>query len=161
MLLRHSPTEIKESEGNLRIASTSAPSFGSSITPIQKTEVGEVWFLTQYRAMKAYWGSGGVAPLILDVGTRWRWVVSFMLLPLCPQGRSTWYSLDKRLGRSRAGLDAVVKRKIPSPCMKSNPYHPARSSVLYHWANPAPREICFDMNLFGLTQVTAILGILC
>jgi hypothetical protein len=27
--------------------------------------------------MKAYWGSGGIAPRILDLGTRWRWVVSF------------------------------------------------------------------------------------
>jgi hypothetical protein len=28
-------------------------------------------FLTEHRAMKAYWGSGGVAPRILDLGTRW------------------------------------------------------------------------------------------
>jgi hypothetical protein len=34
----------------------------------------------------------------------------------------------------RAGLDAVVKRKIPSPCQDSNPNHPAHSSVLYHQA---------------------------
>jgi len=24
--------------------------------------------------MKAYWGSGGISPRILDLGTRWRWV---------------------------------------------------------------------------------------
>jgi hypothetical protein len=28
--------------------------------------------LTEHHAMKAYWGSGGIAPLILDLGTRWR-----------------------------------------------------------------------------------------
>jgi hypothetical protein len=28
--------------------------------------------LTKYHAMKAYWRSGGKAPLILDLGTRWR-----------------------------------------------------------------------------------------
>jgi len=28
--------------------------------------------------MKAYWGSGDINPRILDLGTRWRWVVSFM-----------------------------------------------------------------------------------
>jgi len=33
-----------------------------------------------------------------------------------------------------AGLDAVLKRKIPSPCRDSNP----RSPALYHWANRAP-----------------------
>jgi len=27
--------------------------------------------------MKTYSGSGGIAPRILDLGTRWRWVVSF------------------------------------------------------------------------------------
>jgi hypothetical protein len=27
--------------------------------------------LTEHHAMKAYWGSGGIAPLILDLGTRW------------------------------------------------------------------------------------------
>jgi len=28
--------------------------------------------------MMAYWGSAGIAPCILDFGTRWRWEVSFM-----------------------------------------------------------------------------------
>jgi hypothetical protein len=29
-------------------------------------------FLTNHLAMKAYWWSGGIAPSILDIGTRWR-----------------------------------------------------------------------------------------
>jgi hypothetical protein len=29
-------------------------------------------FLTDHHAMKAYWVSGGIAPRILDLGTRWR-----------------------------------------------------------------------------------------
>jgi hypothetical protein len=50
-------------------------------------------------------GSGGIAPLILDLGTRWRWVVSFTPLPLYPQGKSRRYPLDRRLGgtQSRSG----------------------------------------------------------
>jgi hypothetical protein len=48
--------------------------------------------------MKAYWGSGGIAPRIFDLGTRWRWVVSFTPWPLYPQGKSPWYPLDRRLG---------------------------------------------------------------
>jgi hypothetical protein len=28
--------------------------------------------LTKHHAMKTYWGSGGIAPRILDPGTRWR-----------------------------------------------------------------------------------------
>jgi hypothetical protein len=28
--------------------------------------------LTKHHAMKTYWGSGDIAPRILDLGTRWR-----------------------------------------------------------------------------------------
>jgi hypothetical protein len=38
--------------------------------------------LTKHHAMKAYWGSGGIAPGIIDLGTRWMWVVSFTPQPL-------------------------------------------------------------------------------
>ena len=33
-------------------------------------------------AMKVYWGDRGIAPLILNLGTIWRWVVSFTPRPL-------------------------------------------------------------------------------
>jgi hypothetical protein len=36
-----------------------------------KYKVIPVLFLTEHHAMKAYWGSGGIAPCIFDVGTRW------------------------------------------------------------------------------------------
>jgi len=42
-------------------------------------------------------GSGGIAPCILHLGTRRRWVVSFTPRPLNPQGKSPWYTLDRRL----------------------------------------------------------------
>jgi len=37
----------------------------------------------------------------------------------------------------RIGLDAVVKRKIPSPCRDSNPAHSGRSPALHqnHFKN--------------------------
>jgi hypothetical protein len=53
-------------------------------------------------AMKAYWGSGGMAPRILDIGTRWRWVVSFTHRPLFPPGKEPLVPLDKRLGESQS-----------------------------------------------------------
>jgi len=41
---------------------------------------------------------GGIAPRILDVGTRRRrWVVSFALWPLYPPGNNPRYPLDRRL----------------------------------------------------------------
>jgi hypothetical protein len=38
----------------------------------QKVKVKLSLCLTQHHAMKTYWGSGGIAPRILDFGTRWR-----------------------------------------------------------------------------------------
>jgi hypothetical protein len=48
--------------------------------------------------MKTYiWGSGCTVPCFLDLGTSWRWVVSFMPQPLYPRGKSSQYPLDRRL----------------------------------------------------------------
>jgi len=41
--------------------------------------------------------------------------------PIYPQGKSPWYPLDRRWVGSRAVLDVVVRRKIPSPLRESNP----------------------------------------
>jgi len=46
--------------------------------------------LTEHHAMRSYWGSGGIAPRILDHRTRWRWAVSFTSRPLYPHGKSSW-----------------------------------------------------------------------
>jgi hypothetical protein len=37
-----------------------------------KVKLSLCFFLTKHHAMKAYWGSGGIAPRILDLGTRCR-----------------------------------------------------------------------------------------
>jgi hypothetical protein len=65
--------------------------------------------------MKAYWESGGIAPHILDVGIRWRWVVSFTLRPLYPQRKSPWYPLGRRLGgpKCRSGRGGEEKNSQP------------------------------------------------
>jgi hypothetical protein len=63
--------------------------------------------------MKAYWRSGGIVPRILDLGTRRRWVVSFTPRPLYSQGKNPGIHWIRGWVDPRAGLDAVVKRKIP------------------------------------------------
>jgi hypothetical protein len=44
-------------------------------------------------------------PHFLDLGTSWRWVVSFAPLPLYSRGKSHWYPFNRRLGgaQSRPG----------------------------------------------------------
>jgi hypothetical protein len=77
--------------------------------------------LTKHHAMKAYCGSGGEAPRILYLGTRWRSVVIFTLRPLHPRERAPRTHWIEGRVSPRAGLDTVVKRDIPSPCQESNP----------------------------------------
>jgi hypothetical protein len=91
---------------------------------LKNTEVNEVFFLiiegkvkflclTKHHAMKTFWGSGSIAPRILfsDLGTR-----SFTPRPLYPQGKSSWYPVDRRLGgpQSRSGRGGEEK-KFPAP----------------------------------------------
>jgi hypothetical protein len=37
-----------------------------------KGKVVPVLLLTEHHAMKAYWGSRSIAPIIFDLSTRWR-----------------------------------------------------------------------------------------
>jgi hypothetical protein len=70
--------------------------------------------------MKACWGSEYIIPCIIDLGTRLRWVLSFMPRPLYPQGKSPWYPLDRRLGgtQRRSGRGGEEKNSHPLPGLK-------------------------------------------
>jgi hypothetical protein len=63
--------------------------------------------------MKAYGGSGSIPPRILDLGTRWRWVVSFTPRPLYPQRKRPWYPLGEL--QSRFGRGGEKKNSQPLP----------------------------------------------
>jgi hypothetical protein len=85
--------------------------------------------------MKAYWGSGDIATCIIDLGTRWRWVVRFTPRQLYPQGSITCYPLDRRLDgpQGRSGRGAEDKNSQPLPGLVASD-HPTHSPALYHWA---------------------------
>jgi hypothetical protein len=98
--------------------------------------VVSVLFLTEHHAMKAYWGSGGIAPRI-DLGTRWRRVVSFTPRPLYPQGKSPWYPLDRRLsgpqnrsGRGGEEKNALWRKSVIETKVSANT-HNERDTVRY------------------------------
>ena len=73
--------------------------------------------------------SGIIAPLILNLGTRWRWVVSFMLQPLYSQRKKPLYPLNMSLGwaRSRFGRFGRGKNYF---CRDSNPAQSAPCLVI-------------------------------
>jgi hypothetical protein len=70
-----------------------------------------------------------------DLGTRWRWVVSFTPMPLCRRGKSLRYPLERRLGRpqSRSGRCGGEKN-LALPEIESG--RPARSPSLYRLSYP-------------------------
>jgi hypothetical protein len=73
------------------------------------------FFLTEQHVRKAYWGAK-ISPRILNLGTRWRWMVSFT-----PRERNPGTHWIEVWVGPRAGLDAVMKGKILSLCRNSNP----------------------------------------
>jgi hypothetical protein len=76
-------------------------------------------------------GSGGIAPRILDLGTRWRWVISFTPPPLYPQGKSPWYPLDRRMGglQSRSVHRRKEKNSEPPPGLEPSINQPVTLNV--------------------------------
>jgi hypothetical protein len=76
-----------------------------------KVKVNLSLYLTKHHAMKTYCGSGGIAPRILNLGSRWKRVVSFTPRPL--------YFMLRALGTHwiggwmspRAGLDTMANKK--------------------------------------------------
>jgi hypothetical protein len=80
-----------------------------------KVKVNLSLCLTKHHAMKTYWRSGGITSHILDLSTRWRWVVSFTPWLLYPQGKNPWYPLDRKLGgpQSCSGHGGEEKNSQP------------------------------------------------
>jgi hypothetical protein len=60
----------------------------------------------------------------LDLGTSWRWVVSFMPLPLYMRGKSSRYPLDRRLGgpQSQSGRRGEEKTLDPPGTRTTTPW---------------------------------------
>jgi len=75
------------------------------------------------------WGSGVLAPRVLNIGTRCMWVVSFMSRQLYFRKRAPSTHLIGSWVDPRAVLEAVTKRKNSCPCQKCKRSPSARSLV--------------------------------
>jgi hypothetical protein len=62
--------------------------------------------------MKAYWGSGCIDPHFHDLGTSWKWVVSFIPRPLYPRERAPSTHCIGGWVDPRGGLDDTEKWKF-------------------------------------------------
>jgi hypothetical protein len=66
-------------------------------------------------------GRGCIDPHFLDLGTNWRWVVSFTPLPIYTRGKSPLYPLDRRLGGAHSWSRRRGEEKILDPIRIRNP----------------------------------------
>jgi len=75
--------------------------------------------------------SGGIAPSILNLSIRLRWVVSFTPWSLYPRGKSPRYRLVRGLGgsKSRSGHGSKENKSHYCPYLELHPGSPARSLV--------------------------------
>jgi hypothetical protein len=102
------------------------------------------------------WGSGCIDPHFFDLGTSWRWVVSFTPLPLYPRGKSPPPSTNWIGGwvDPRADLDDVEERKfLTLPWLELQPLGlPARSQSLYRLRYPGSSTFPFSFKNFPSFQ---------
>jgi hypothetical protein len=110
--------------------------------------------LTKHRAMKTYWGSGGIAPRILDLGTRWRWWSASRPGRFIPRKRAPGTHWIGGWVGPRTVLDVVVKRKIPSPHRESNPRTPIVQPVAQCYTDWAITALC--MCICALKNIDCI-----
>jgi hypothetical protein len=91
--------------------------------------------------MKTY-GKWRYSSTILDLGTSWRWVVSFTPLPLYPRGKSPLYTLDMRLRGPHSRSGRRGEEKILDPTGTRTPI--PRSSSLWPVAIPTALSRLLD-----------------
>jgi hypothetical protein len=94
--------------------------------------------------MKAYWGVNVQLHAFFNLGTRWRWVVSFTPRLLYPQRKSPLYPLDRRLGgpQNRYGRGGEEKNSQPLPGLEP----PIIQPVIQHYATELPRFLMWQIT---------------
>jgi hypothetical protein len=117
---KESSNKQTEKEQDLRYFNSAFPRVGNKLSLC----------LTKYHGMNTYGGIGGTAPRIPDLGTRWRWVVSFTPRSFTPQGKKPPNSLDRRLGgpQRRSGRGGEEKNFQPLPGLEPPIIQPVAQS---------------------------------
>jgi hypothetical protein len=95
------------------------------------------------------WGRGCIDPRFLDLGTCWRWVVSFAPQSIFPAERALGTYWIRGWVGPRTGLDIVEKRKflaLPGPELRPLG-RPAGSHSLYRLRYPGSCYITWGENI--------------
>lgn len=112
--------------------------------------------VVRVHAMKAYRGSGGIAPVILKLGSRCWWIVNIIPQPrpLHLRERTPGTHWMGRWVCRRVGLNVSKKRKISCPHRDSTPALSVRNLVIYtEYAVPRPTELLTPcLNIFRINK---------
>jgi hypothetical protein len=110
-------------------------------------------FLTKHHAMKAHWGVDVQLHSFFDLGTRWRWVVSFTPRLLYSQRKSSQYPLDGRLDGPKSCSGCGGGEKNSHPRRESNPRTPivkpvAQSLYRMSYHGSPSKYVLSEINVF-------------
>jgi hypothetical protein len=89
------------------------------------------------------WGIGGIAPFILKIGTRWRWVVIFTPWRLYSRGKTLSHWTGGWVAH-RAGLDVAGKRSVSTPNGNRTPIIQPVALSLYWLRYPCSEDSFSD-----------------
>jgi hypothetical protein len=74
---------------------------------------------------------------ILDLSSRWRWMVNFTSLPIYPRGKSLWYPLNRWLGGPQNRLTLRRREKSCTAENRTRAFQPLARRY-NDWAIPTP-----------------------
>jgi hypothetical protein len=83
-------------------------------------------------AVKAYGGSGGLAPYVINLGARWNCMIIFTLRPLYPRGKSLRHQLNRRLVEAPPLSEGFVEEENLFPLLETEPWslgRPGRGQI--------------------------------
>jgi hypothetical protein len=104
-------------------------------------------------AVTALCGTGHVDPRILDLGTIWRWVVSFTSWLLYPRGKRPRYPLHRSLGAPQNRSERSGDEKNPAPAETGTPF-PRQFNPLPVVIQTAPSRVNTEYKLgISFTQI--------
>jgi hypothetical protein len=103
--------------------------------------------LSRYTPLRSLGGEEVKLLLILNLGTRWEWMVSYKPRPrFTPVERTQGTHWTGGWVGPRAGLEAEARRKILCLCRGSNPGHPVRSQSLYWLTYPGSNKYIYRVS---------------
>jgi len=64
-----------------------------------------------------FWDDGDTILVILNLGSRWKWVIRFTSLPLCSREKGPRYPLNGRLGERKMRSESFGEEKDHLPLL--------------------------------------------